>query len=451
MRIFSHVATTKHPTQRLPCDTGWLELPQRRRYPARGSVEIAFMRLRSTSPKPGPPTFFLEGGPGVSGLDMFRNWPEPYLAFLEFGDVVMIDQRGVGLSRPNLVSPFTVGLPLDRPLSRAEYFNEYASTATRAVTFWRQQGVDLEGFTTEESADDIDSLREALGYESIRIVGGSYGSHLALSVLRRHGKYVERAVVILVEGPDDTFKLPGNVDRSLSMIASLAAAAPELDGRVPDLRGMIAGLVARLQDQPAVVEGMTVGGFDLRLALAALTGSIDFIRKLPMALLRMEKGDFTDIAPTVRRLRTVGIESVMQMAMDCASGASSQRLAQISNEAPSCLLEDLVDFPFPRLREVLDIPTLDDEYRSPVAGDMPVLFGSGSLDGRTPPGNAVAVAQGFPNSRHVLVNGAAHERLYARPEFFEVVRPFMGGEDLAVQSVTVPFSFESPAPAVAGG
>ncbi len=67
----------------------------------------------------------------------------------------------------------------------------------------------------------------------MRIIGGSYGSHLAFSVARRHGEFVERVVIQSPEGPDHTFKLPSQVQEGLELLAERVRQDAKLARRFP--------------------------------------------------------------------------------------------------------------------------------------------------------------------------------------------------------------------------
>ena len=47
-------------------------------------------------------------------------------------------------------------------------------------------GVSPSGYTTVQSADDLEDLRRALGARKIDLWGISYGTHLAMAAMRRH-------------------------------------------------------------------------------------------------------------------------------------------------------------------------------------------------------------------------------------------------------------------------
>ena len=86
-----------------------------------GVLNFAFVRFKSTAPNPGSPIIYLAGGPGGSGIVSARGSRFPlFMAMREFGDVIALDQRGVGQSKPNLVCGESYDLPLDKSLTREE-------------------------------------------------------------------------------------------------------------------------------------------------------------------------------------------------------------------------------------------------------------------------------------------------------------------------------------------
>ena len=123
---------------------------------------------------------------------------------------------------------------------------------------WQSRGVDLAAYNTVESAADVNDLRLALGYSKITLIGGSYGSHLALQFMRQFPDAVDRAVIFGVEGPDHTWDDPAGALHTLQRIAAATEQSPEFRGRIPE-GGLIKALeavIARLDAQPQLV---TVG------------------------------------------------------------------------------------------------------------------------------------------------------------------------------------------------
>src|SRR5918992_5233688 len=95
---------------------GTLLVPENRSNPQSNLIELAFVRFKSTAKTPGPPIVYLAGGPGGSGIFSAKGSRFPlFMALREIADVIAFDQRGTGHSKPNLICPQRLDLPLDVP------------------------------------------------------------------------------------------------------------------------------------------------------------------------------------------------------------------------------------------------------------------------------------------------------------------------------------------------
>jgi len=440
---------------RYAAELGRLLVPENRRNPASALIELAFIRIKSTAERPGPPLVVLAGGPGVPGSEWarfgaFMPWFEELRAA---GDIILLDQRGTGLSNPRLDCLERLDLPLDQPGDRETFLRNMNERCQQAADFWRRQGVDLAGYTTEESADDVDALRQALGLDQICLYGASYGSHLALATIRRHGAHIARAVIALVEGPDHTIKLPSNTQRQLEQLATLVRADPHLSQRIPDLLGLMRSVLERLERQPVEVSvtdkasgeqvRVALGKFDAQRATASDLGDRKALQRLPARYYAMSRGDFSWLAEATLNARRDWLGNAMSYVMDCASGASPERMERIQREAAQALLGDVMDLPFPYVSAAWGSPDLGAAFRSPITSDVPTLFISGSLDGRTPPGNVEEILPGFANSQHVIVEGGTHStaKLVAVPAVRALMAAFLRGETVTDPHASIPFAF----------
>jgi pimeloyl-ACP methyl ester carboxylesterase len=159
------------------------------------------------------------------------------LAMREAGDVIALEQRGVGLSVPKLDCPGTLGFPLTSSGGRMSLLAAFEERSRECVSYWSARGVHLAAYNVVESAHDVNSLRRALGVDKVRLWGSSYGTTLGLAIIRYHGANVDRAVLAGVEGPDQALKLPSTAERHLRAVSKLVAKDPTLRHEVPDLRG----------------------------------------------------------------------------------------------------------------------------------------------------------------------------------------------------------------------
>jgi pimeloyl-ACP methyl ester carboxylesterase len=181
--------------------------------------------------------------------------------------------------------------------------------------------------------------------------------------------------------------------------------------------------------------------YTLQYHLAGLIGRAASLRIIPVFVARAEKGDFRQVARTAMELRR-GKQNrlVMSFVMDCASAASEARLKQIADEASTTLMGDAINTASPYLCEACGDVDAGDEFRSVLKSDVPTLFISGTLDGRTAVANAEEVRVGFSNNDHLIIDGAGHsdDLFLSSPRIFDVIKAFMGEEKLPTTSIEIP-------------
>ncbi len=418
-------------------EVAFLDVPQRHANPDGPRYKLRVVRLAARQPMPGAmPIVYLAGGPGGSGVGTARGprWPI-FDQMRAQHDVLLFDQRGTGMSDvpPPCAfepSPTANDLPTARLDSQA--------IARRCVAEWRSKGIDLDSYTTRESAADLKALQRAYGSAQIQLWGMSYGTHLAIAVLREHREIVSRAVLMGVEGPDETLKLPLSADRMLARHAALLAADPATRAQFPDLVGDTTALLAELRARPRIASRWRPG--DTRevqitefAAQRAITGSLGHrttARRVPLMVQLARQGDDVLLAEFVYAVdQSAGQLMAMPLAMDYASGASAERLQQIETEAAQSLFGHALNFPFPEIGTDLGLPQLDDDFRAPLQSAVPILMVSGDLDLRTPPENAERLAQGLTQAGHLRIANALHDDdlWLSHPEISTILQNFFAG------------------------
>src|SRR5208282_5876105 len=106
-------------------------------------------------------------------------------------DLLVFDQRGTGTSDPlgcNALEGFGNG-------ALTQLFEQCAL----------EIGAARGGFTTAESVEDIEALRQAGGYQKLVLYGTSYGTKVALEYAERYPQYVEALLldsVVPADGPE---------------------------------------------------------------------------------------------------------------------------------------------------------------------------------------------------------------------------------------------------------
>ena len=437
--------------EKVEAEFGTLFVPENRSNPESNLIELAFVRFKSTAKNPGAPIVYLAGGPGGSGIGAATGSRFPlFMALREIADVIAFDQRGTGYSKPNLGCFERLALPLDVAPTREAAIKELRENARGCVSYWRDiQRVDLTGYNTNESADDLEDLRKALGANQISLWSISYGTHLAFATMRRHPKSIHRAILAGTEGPDHTYKLPSNIQKHLEDLAAVIKADPQIGKDIPDFLGLMKSVFDRLDAQPETVEitdprtklkvKVIVNKFVMQYIVANNIGTTVTAR-FPAFFYRASKGDFTNPAQVWLNQSRSEIGSAMSFMMDCASGQTAARRERIEREAKGTLLEDIFNFPFPDICEEWKAPDLGDTFRAPLRSDVPVLFISGTLDARTPISNAEEYRTGFSNSTHMIIEGAVHSDplFLSSPKIKDGMMEFLRGQPVTVTKITAP-------------
>lgn len=430
--------------QETDAERGFFEVPEDRRIPGSRRIRLGYVRFASTSPNPGPPIVYLAGGPGGSGVRTAMGPRFPiFMALREVADVIAFDQRGTGLSAhiPDRPAPTTWPVMIHEGMTAG-----YRDEMQKAWVDWTRAGVAMTGYNTEQSADDIDDLRRHLGAETINLWGISYGTHLALSVLKRHPERIGRVALASLEGQDQTIKRPARIDAYLDRVDGLMGQDPAVRAAVPNLPALMRRVHDRLEAQPATVTmageagpvDLSIGGFGVQLMASAMVANPPTLAMLPGIYLALDAGKTEVLAslfpPPHRYFGITG----MPEAMDLASGVSPGKLAVIAQEAKTAVLGDVFNFPMPHLLGSIPGVDLGEEFRQPIRIETPALLVAGSLDGRTPLEEQAEVIAQFDNKTQVLVENAGHNVFEAHPQVQTLLVRFFREEGVSDTRLSLP-------------
>jgi pimeloyl-ACP methyl ester carboxylesterase len=437
----------------LAVEEGMLTVPANRSRPDGRTMRLHVVRIAGKPGTSRTPTLYLAGGPGedATGMLRLRSGGRFVDAFRSLGDLVLLDQRGTGRSEPVPTCAPSAPLPADALfVDGAAMARRTHDAVAQCVAEWSAKGVAVADFNSRDAADDLEDLRRALGVSKLNLVAFSYGTHLALEVMRRHPEALERVVLLGTEGPADTYKLPSTLDLQLRKLSALAAADPRIRAEVPDMMALLRQVLAQLDAAPVTVTvhdraadrdvGVRVGRWGLLRILRWDVGDgHDFI-VFPALLHGIANGDTRLLARYVEK-RWNGLGrgvALMPLATDCADGAGARRLEQIRAESPSSVFGELTNYPFPDVCAALGDVDLGDEGRGPIVASVPTLFVSGTLDSNTPPYQAETVRWGLTDATHLIVDNAGHEDTQPMPEVQKAIFDFLAGKDVSGRRLALP-------------
>ena len=426
-----------------------LTVPERHQRPAR-TLTVGALRFPATAAKPGRPIVFLMGGPGIPGSVMAPI--PPYFTLFqklrELGDVIIVDQRGIGLSSPRIDCPSSATLPTSAFADTAQLISFIRNQVSICAARQRSRNIEPTAYTTVESADDVNALRKALGIPQIDLLAFSYGTRLALLIAQRHEVTVGRMVLQGVNGPGLVVKRPGPVARKLSRmndILKLDSAwipAPDLADAARSARQRLAGSPATVtvNDQNTgtpVQLKVSREGFDAIVAL-----NLDDMRT-PALLVSVANGDdrvLTRFVETAWNGFNSSPVQIMARAVNCSADRPRSRWDLANAESAGAPFGPPIDNAFLTKRFCLAAGypgTTMAEFRRPLRSAIPSLLITGALDATNPIENARDVASGLTRSTMLEVANIAHEAL-PLAAVQDVVVEFLRGADVRNRQLTAP-------------
>ena len=424
-----------------------ISVPENRSDAASRQIDLRFLRLKSRAERPGAPVIYLAGGPGGSGIRAGRGkrW-DLFERVREHADVILLDQRGTGQSDDVPRCESSVRVPADSATTRERTVRLHRTALRECQVFWRAQGVDLHGYTTAESAADVEAVRRALGAERVDLLGISYGTHLAMAVAKAYPESVGRMVLVSAEGLDDTVKRPVRHDRFLSRLQSTIDADPEARETYPDIRAMMKAVLDAIEATPPTLNvrkrdgsvfQRTLGRFEAQVITGYMMGDPGRASYMLHAYRQAASGDYSGFERLLQWFAEPVIEmNGMAVAMDLASGVSAERMQKVMAEADTAVVGDALNFPMPHLAGEIAGLDLGSAFRDPLLSDHSTLLVSGTLDGRTFPEAHAEIAQSLPQSVTLTVEHAGHNLFFSHPEVVPRIAAFLSGETLTTETLT---------------
>lgn len=194
-------------------DCGWLVVPENRDILPSRAIRLAVAIFHPVGgARAADPVIYLSGGPGGSAQKAIQySWDEEFAPLVEMTrrDLIIFDQRGVGVSRPALVCPMVENKSLELMKYDPRTFPQTTSDISEQMlsSFLEcrdqlSQTANLGSYHSTFSAADVHDLRNALGYQQVNLWGISYGTRLGLEVMRLYPEGIRSVVLDSVYPPD---------------------------------------------------------------------------------------------------------------------------------------------------------------------------------------------------------------------------------------------------------
>jgi pimeloyl-ACP methyl ester carboxylesterase len=413
-----------HLSSRLPATCASLDVPASRRDRAQQTVSVGYVRIPATSTPAAEPLVILAGGPGTAGSELLTGlWPalEPLRSTRE---LIVVDQRGTGLSRPRLTCP---GLP---PAAVFQYRLD-ADQVRQCKAPLSAAGLQTGWFNTEESAHDLRDLRQALGIPQWSLLATGYGTVLAMETARVDPEGVRRMVL---NSPTTAAASALDTPR-LAAVAAVwerifvdCAADPDCRWAYPSLRKQFLSISERLRTEPLpfrnpLGDPEQLSSAALQTIMTVLAGSGRGAALAPAVydyLWRVIRGR---IAPDNDKLAALYLPPGSATALE--NDAAGLGLSILCREVWPLLDVDALVAAGSVFADYLDVQRVADQFRlaCPIwdpgkASDelhraaqlpQPTLLLTGDYDTRTPSYRAVQLSARLPRARLLSFRGLGHD------------------------------------------
>jgi pimeloyl-ACP methyl ester carboxylesterase len=366
-------------------------------------LQVAIFRNRAGVAN-AEPVVHLAGGPGSSSLGVVGYMLGQGLdAILAGRDFILFDQRGTGYSQPRLDCPeraSVTGLLLERGLAAPGndelILDAFRLCRDRLVG----QGIDLSAYHSTASAADLNDLRLALGYDKFNLYAVSYGTRLALTLMRDHPEAVRSAVVDSVYPLQVNLytALAPNAERAFNVFFAVCASNPACNSSYPDLRGVFYQLVDQLNASPDSLSLRAAGVEHTVRVDGALLIDVLFVglynpavtASMPQMIYDVARGNYNILRERLTLYFDTSSALGMQMSVQCAeelpfnTGEEAYVAAQGVSPQIAAFYPASVQPLFATCKEWTAVVP-DPRENLPVLSDVPALILAGDHDPITPP------------------------------------------------------------------
>ncbi len=410
-------------------DCGYLVVPENREQPDGTWIKlhVAIFRSRSDHPLPDP-VIYLAGGGGYNQLDAVGH----YLgeaggdAILAERDYIHYNQRGADYSDPVVDCPAHITTLAELAAQGLPLVERNAREQEALLNCWETlsaQGIDLTQYNSAANAADANDLRIALGYDQANYYGTSYGTRLALTLMRDYPAGVRSVILDSVYPPhvDYYSEYTSNVARTFELVFAACAADASCSARYPDIDQTLYAAIDRLNETPVTRTlgdyTVTVNGNMLLEAMELMLYAPASIAALPWLIDNASQNHFEPIDGLFYALLTdipSSINWTMFYAMQCQEEVPFEDRAQIAElvaNIPSQLATFYrtrwTEFAFD-LCEQWDRSVADPLENEPVVSDIPALVLAGYYDPATPPAWSQSAAAYLSHSYYVEFPTMSH-------------------------------------------
>ena len=404
---------------------GYLEVLEYRDKPNGNTIQLPVYIFKSRSKNPkADPILYTVGGPGYTSMRASKVMQ--YYKYLDDRDFILFEQRGTQYAQPSLDCPewskaiYQSNLPSADPTKTDSLFQKAAKDYSEKL---RKNEIDLNSYTTNQIAADINDLMNVLEIEEYNLLTLSYSTKIGQVLIR---DYPDKIRSVVMDSP-----LPLEVNYDEESVSNLLESLDKLfmdcesdtdcNTAFPNIKNRFFAYLEEKTNHPLEVKIENPDNGNLEtfyLKGADLINVFSYARTgdVPNIPFEINKILNNDLSLVKQQLQSVfqkpggGIGTGMRLSVWCAGENpfnSQEKIALETTKYPA--IKELSPVTFDNeVCKIWGVKKVREIDNQDVKSNIPVLLISGEYDEATPVKWSKAMTNNLTNSYHLIFKGWKH-------------------------------------------
>ncbi len=422
----------------------YLTVPEQWDKPEGKKIKIAVALLKCTAGKPvAAPILYIPGGPGEEAIGSLAYWIDNPLR--KSSDIILTDIRGTGNSQPALCPD--LGKQLLEIFSRNQDKTLDEQQKVIAAMACKQdlvsRGIDVTAYNSAAVARDLNSLRQALHYDTWNVYSVSYGTYTAQVYAAAfpgdiHTLTMDSPIASISDYYNNNTEGYMN---SLNQVFALCKQDQACNAMYPDLEHTYYETITKLSRTPVTVSvdksivpsgSFTFNAEDFKIVIQQALYRKKLIEVLPLLITQFHDANKSALSTLVPAFAEgLSLDYGLYYCVTCNETIprnSSEQFDKVAARYPALqggLSFYRSDFKVcAQWNKDLQVPGVIAAADSSAPLQAPVLLISGKYDPITPASNAAFLATRFPQSFWVKDEVSGHASSFT-PEGVTLIGEFI--------------------------
>lgn len=364
------------------------------------------------------PIFIIEGGPGVGAFSNAFFYHNDTL-YRQNHDIVYIDVRGTGKSQP-LICP-----ELQTKESPQAYFSDrYPLDEVKLCIDRYKDSINFNHYNTQNIVEDLDEIRQWLGYNKINLYAVSYGGTVAIKYMEIFPKSIHKSVLHSPGAPwiNNHLERAQWMDNALNELFRECEEAADCHAAYPDLRSEFDEIHQRFKNNEIEIPVQNnqkillswnpiIASFFTKLYQATTYTSLPFI---------IHETYLENYDPLLESMNVYNHELSTTLSLGLYFCISCKETISLPVDS-AINYEDtyLGVSTYESRKEVCEIWPVDNnspQTQKPGKSEVPTIIISGRFDPVCPPDTGKEILSYFTNGQHFIIPAMGHMLWGLHPE-----------------------------------